>query len=59
MNNDVPLGEPPTPDAAFRTLVAESDEQGVVSLLVARFRSFIALGYPETEALLAAVGYTA
>lgn len=49
-----PLG----PDTALGTLVGQFDEQALVSLLVARFRCFIALGYPETEALLAAVGYT-
>lgn len=50
--------EPLAPDSALRMLVAQSDEQTVVSLLIARFRSFIALGYPETEALFAAVGFT-
>jgi len=51
-------GKPLGPDTALTAFVAEFDEETLVSLLVARFRSFIALGYPESEALLAAVGYT-
>jgi len=47
------------PDAPLSTLIAGLDEQTLIALLVARFRSFVGLGYPESDALLAAVGYGA
>jgi len=53
---DVPGDELVASDTALRAFVGQFGEQTLVSLLVARFRSFIALGYHETEALMAAVG---
>lgn len=46
------------PGAPLGTLIADFDEQTLTALLVARFRSFIALGYREGDALMAAVGRT-
>lgn len=39
------------------TLVEALDEETLVSLLLARFRSFIAGGYGAVDALLLSVGY--
>ena len=46
------------PDLPLGRIVAGLDDQTLVALLVARFRSFIGRGYAESDALLAAVGYT-
>ena len=47
------------PDAPLGTLIAGLDDQTLIALLVARFRSFVGLGYAESDALLAAVGVVA
>ena len=47
-----------SPDLALTERVVEAlDEEMLVSLLQARFRSFAACGYEAVEALLLAVGY--
>jgi hypothetical protein len=43
--------------ALTETVVEALDEEALVSLLLVRFRSFVACGYGEAEALLLAVGY--
>jgi hypothetical protein len=46
------------PDLALTETVVETlDEERLVSLLQARFRSFVACGYGAVDALLLAVGY--
>jgi hypothetical protein len=44
--------------ALTETVVEALDEDTLVSLLQARFRSFVACGYGAVDALLLAVGYT-
>ena len=45
-------------DNALLDSTAEKlDDESLVSLLLLRFRSFLSLGYGESEALLLAVGY--
>jgi hypothetical protein len=47
-----------SPDLALTEPVVEAlDDEALVSLLQARFRSFVACGYGAVEALLLAVGY--
>jgi hypothetical protein len=44
-------------DAFIESTVERLDDEPLVSLLLLRFRSFLSLGYDESEALLLAVGY--
>lgn len=44
-------------DALIESTVERLGDEPLVSFLLLRFRSFLSLGYDESEALLLAVGY--